>query len=167
MTRGRTAETPTDIPGSGWKDILFRVKDEITEDRVSLIAAGVAFYGFLALFPAIGAVMALSGVIWDPADITDQIGSLAGLVPEDIIDIILAQATAVTHQKAIVYLHPRRLATNQLHHLLPSALPRPPSLLLLRPPLPLRAAPSTSPPALPRLPPLLPSPDPRPLPRPS
>lgn len=96
MSRGRNADVPTQIPAKGWKDILWRVKDEVAEDRVSLIAAGVAFYGFLALFPAIAALMALSGLFLDPSDVTDQIGALAGLVPEDIIDIIVGQATAVT-----------------------------------------------------------------------
>ncbi|WP_296417740.1 YihY/virulence factor BrkB family protein [Pseudooctadecabacter sp.] len=96
MPRGRAADKPTEIPAKGWKDILWRVKDEIADDRVSLIAAGVAFYGFLAIFPAIAALMALSGLFLEPSDITDQISALAGLVPQDIVDIILEQATAVT-----------------------------------------------------------------------
>ena len=68
MSRGRTAEAPQEIPTKGWKDIAFRVKDEVTEDRMSLIAAGVAFYGFLAIFPAIAAVMAVSGLFVEPVD---------------------------------------------------------------------------------------------------
>ena len=96
MPRGRKADKPSEIPARGWKDILWRVKDEIAEDRVSLIAAGVAFYGFLALFPAIAAFMAISGLFLDPSDVTEQIGALAGLIPQDIIDLILAQATEVT-----------------------------------------------------------------------
>lgn len=96
MPRGRAADKPTEIPAKGWKDILWRVKDEIADDRVSLIAVGVAFYGFLAIFPAIAALMALSGLFLEPSDITDQISALAGLVPQDIVDIILEQATAVT-----------------------------------------------------------------------
>lgn len=49
--RGRAANTPAQLPFKGWKDIFFRVKDEVAADRVGLIAAGVAFYGFLAIFP--------------------------------------------------------------------------------------------------------------------
>ena len=33
MARGREAETPMEIPAPGWKDILFRVKDEIAADQ--------------------------------------------------------------------------------------------------------------------------------------
>lgn len=96
MPRGRTADTPAQLPLSGWKDIAFRVKVEVAADRVGLIAAGVAFYGFLAIFPAIAAIMAISGLFLDPTDVTDQLQSLAGAVPQDIIDIVVTQAQAVT-----------------------------------------------------------------------
>ena len=51
MARGREAETPMEIPAPGWKDILFRVKDEIAADHVSLVAAGVAFYALQTSSP--------------------------------------------------------------------------------------------------------------------
>ena len=95
MPRGRNAETPTDIPALGWKDIAFRVKDEIAADRVGLIAAGVAFYGLLALFPAITALIAISGLLVEPSQIVDQLESLSGLMPEEVITIVTKQATAV------------------------------------------------------------------------
>ncbi|MGJ8624702.1 MAG: YihY/virulence factor BrkB family protein [Yoonia sp.] len=96
MSRGRNADTPLEIPGKGWKDIAFRVKHEVADDRVGLIAAGVAFYGFLAIFPAIAAIMALSGLAFTPTDVTDQLQSLSAFVPDDIIDIIINQAQSVT-----------------------------------------------------------------------
>ncbi len=95
MSRGRNAETPTDIPAPGWKDIAFRVKDEIAADRVGLIAAGVAFYGLLALFPAITALIAISGLLVEPSQIVDQLESLSGLMPEEVIAIVTTQATSV------------------------------------------------------------------------
>lgn len=95
MTRGRDANTPTQIPKSGWIDVAMRVKDEVAEDRVDLLAAGVAFYGLLALFPAISAVMALGGLLFEPSQIVTQIDRLSGLVPEEVIIIVSSQATAV------------------------------------------------------------------------
>lgn len=92
MPRGRIAAKPTDIPSKGWKDIAFRLKDE---DRVGLIATGVAFYGLLALFPAITAVLALGGLFVEPSQIIEQMSGLAGIVPAAAIDIIEMQATAV------------------------------------------------------------------------
>ncbi|NVK14188.1 MAG: YihY/virulence factor BrkB family protein [Rhodobacteraceae bacterium] len=95
MSRGRDAETPMEIPPRGWKDIAFRVKDEIAEDHVGLIAAGVAFYGLMALFPAITALLAIGGLMIEPKEIVDQISSLSGVVPEQAMDIITAQAAEV------------------------------------------------------------------------
>ncbi|MCR8826701.1 YihY/virulence factor BrkB family protein [Pseudosulfitobacter koreensis] len=96
MTRGRDAQTPKEIPAKGWKDILYRVKDEIAADHLSLIAAGVAFYALLALFPAITALMALAGLLVEPSQITGQIESLAAVMPQEAATIILDQAVAVT-----------------------------------------------------------------------
>lgn len=95
MSRGRSADTPTEIPQGGWKDILFRVKDEVASDNVGLIAAGVAFYGLLALFPAITAVIAISGLLVEPNVIVEQLNSLSGLIPEEVVAIVTDQATAV------------------------------------------------------------------------
>ncbi|MFG6584835.1 YihY/virulence factor BrkB family protein [Sulfitobacter sp. 1A12779] len=96
MARGRKAETPMEIPAPGWKDILLRVKDEIAADHVSLVAAGVAFYALLAIFPAVTALMALAGLVMEPAQVTAQLESLTNLIPEEAANIILDQAVAVT-----------------------------------------------------------------------
>ncbi|SFG23948.1 YihY/virulence factor BrkB family protein [Sulfitobacter dubius] len=96
MARGRGAETPMEIPAPGWKDILLRVKDEIATDHVSLVAAGVAFYALLAIFPAVTALMALAGLVMEPAEVTAQLEALINLIPEEAANIILDQAVAVT-----------------------------------------------------------------------
>ena len=96
MARGREATTPTEIPKAGWLDILWRVKTRIGEDRVGLLAAGVAFYALLALFPAIAALLAIGGLALDPPQIVDQMTRFAGVVPEDVLGIVRDQATAVT-----------------------------------------------------------------------
>ena len=49
-----------------WWSIGKRVLDAIGEKRLSLIAAGIAFFGILALFPAIAAIIALWGIVGDP-----------------------------------------------------------------------------------------------------
>ena len=95
MSRGRQASTPTDIPAAGWKDILLRVKDEIAKDHVGLVAAGVAFYALLAIFPGIAAVMAIAGLVTDPGVVTQQLDQLAAVLPEQAAEIIIGQATEV------------------------------------------------------------------------
>ena len=60
--RGRRASAPWQIPWSGWKDIFWRTYDQIGEDRLLAVAAGVVFYGLLALFPAVTAFVSLYGL---------------------------------------------------------------------------------------------------------
>ncbi len=95
MTRGRDAEHPTDIPVKGWTDIAFRLKDRIGEDRIGLIAAGCAFYGLLAIFPAITAMMALAGLVAQPDILTDKLETVSTLMPEAAAEIVIGQAVEV------------------------------------------------------------------------
>ena len=60
--RGRHAETPWQIPWTGWKDIFWRTYEQIGEDRLFAVAAGVVFYGLLAVFPAVTAFVSLYGL---------------------------------------------------------------------------------------------------------
>ena len=60
--RGRDAVSPWQIPLAGWKDILWRTYEEIGADRLLAIAAGVVFYGLLALFPAVTAFVSFYGL---------------------------------------------------------------------------------------------------------
>ena len=51
--RGRHATSPWLIPWAGWKDILWRTYGQIGDDRLLAVAAGVVFYGLLAIFPGL------------------------------------------------------------------------------------------------------------------
>ena len=94
--RGREAGRPKDIPAQGWKDILWRVKDQIKEDRLSIIAAGVAFYGLLAIFPGLIALVAIYGLAFDPQQVEQQAQALSGILPPQAADIILGQLHDLT-----------------------------------------------------------------------
>jgi membrane protein len=93
--RGREAERPQDIPKPGWRDILWRTKAEITDDHVSMIAASIAFYALLAIFPAIAAMISIWGLLFDPQQIAQQIESVTGALPEGAAGIINGQVEAV------------------------------------------------------------------------
>ncbi|MGH6899966.1 MAG: YihY/virulence factor BrkB family protein [Geminicoccaceae bacterium] len=93
--RGRQADRPFQIPRAGWRDILLRTKNEISADHLSLIAAGVGFYGLLALFPAIAATIAIWGLAFDPQQIEPQIAAVSGLLPEQAAAIVTDQARKV------------------------------------------------------------------------
>src|SRR5215472_9917249 len=59
--RGRFAEGPSEIPPLGWKDILLRVYNGVSDDRILANAAGVTYYALLALFPGIAALVSIYG----------------------------------------------------------------------------------------------------------
>ena len=96
--RGRHAESPSDIPKRGWKDILWRVYNGLGEDRILMNAAGVTFYALLALFPAIGALVSIYGLFADPVQIANQLDTLAGILPGGGMEVIKEQLTRLTAQ---------------------------------------------------------------------
>ncbi|MCE8022449.1 YihY/virulence factor BrkB family protein [Halomonas sp. MCCC 1A11036] len=96
LWRGRKAEVPHQIPGPGWLDVVWRVKQQAADDRVNMLAAGIAFYALLSLFPAIGAVISLWALVFDPAEITAQIGELSRFMPPGGARLINEQAQEVS-----------------------------------------------------------------------
>jgi len=94
--RGRAADTPREIPAAGWRDVLWRVKDAMSKDNLSLVAAGVAFYALLAIFPAIAALVSIYGLLADPQTVEQQLAATSQVLPEDARSIIEEQLTRVT-----------------------------------------------------------------------
>lgn len=81
-------DSPHKISFSGWKTILIEVKNEITADNVGIVSAGVAFYGFLAIFPAIMALMSIYGLATDPQQIEQQLSQLAVMMPDQAFSLL-------------------------------------------------------------------------------
>lgn len=76
--------------------ILKRVKDEIAKDHVGIIAAGIAFYALLSIFPAIAALVAIAGLFLDRADINDTMAVVSGILPSEAANIIHEQLVKVS-----------------------------------------------------------------------
>jgi membrane protein len=92
---GREAERPGEIPPRGWFAVLKRVKAEVKDDNVSLLAAGVAFYAMLAIFPAIIAVVTIYGMVADPAQVQSQVDQFAKSLPAGADQLLTQQLTNV------------------------------------------------------------------------
>jgi membrane protein len=90
------ADSPTEIPAQGWKQVLLRTKQEVKDDNIPLLAAGVAFYAFIALFPALIAAVTLYGLLADPAQVEEQVASLTDTLPEDAASLLTDQLTEIT-----------------------------------------------------------------------
>ena len=97
--RGRGAWTPLRIPPLGWWDILRRVFDKVVAQNVSILAAGVAFYAMLALFPALGAIVTTYALIADPGDVAEHFSQLSGILPPDVASIIDRQLVALASRE--------------------------------------------------------------------
>jgi membrane protein len=95
-SRGREARTPQEIPAKGWRDILWRVKDRISRDNLSIISAGVAYYALLAIFPALIALVGLYGLAFDPHQVQDHLSSLTAVLPGEAATLIADQLAEVT-----------------------------------------------------------------------
>ena len=91
-----TPRALTEIPAKGWLQVVKRGWKESSADQVPLLGAGVAFYAFLALFPALIAVVSLYGLFADPAAIGTQINSMTSALPGQARILITDQVTALT-----------------------------------------------------------------------
>jgi membrane protein len=96
--RGRSAETPSQIPARGWKDILVRVYHGISENRILLVAAGVTFYSLLAIFPGIAALISIYGLFADPATVASHLDTIASVAPGGAIDVLREQMSRLASQ---------------------------------------------------------------------
>lgn len=85
---GRLANSPSEIPWAGWRAVLRRTLWEMLTDRVSLVAAGCAFYGTLALFPTMSMLISIYGLMFDPATVEPQLILLRDLLPPSAYTLI-------------------------------------------------------------------------------
>jgi membrane protein len=96
---GGKAERPTEIPARGWLQVAKRGWREAKADQVPLLAAGVAFYAFLAIFPALIAVVSIYGLFADPSTIANQLNSLTATLPDEAAQVITDQVTALSMRR--------------------------------------------------------------------
>lgn len=93
--RGREADSPLRIPATGWKDIALRTKDEVKRDNVTILAAGVAFFFMLSLFPFAIAGLSIYGLVADPAQVTEFVNQFRGAVPEEVGNLVESQLSSI------------------------------------------------------------------------
>src|SRR3712207_5804747 len=86
-------------PAREWKDVLVRTWKESGDDNVGLLAAGVAFYGFLAFVPLLASVVLTYGLVASPETVAQHIQTLARTLPREAAAIVADQLQAVTSTK--------------------------------------------------------------------
>jgi membrane protein len=86
--RGRRARAPSQIPWRGWKDVFVRTYREIQDDRLLALAAGVAFYSLVSLFPAIAAGVSSYALFANVGTISKHLSIASDIVPAGSLDLL-------------------------------------------------------------------------------
>jgi membrane protein len=97
--RGREAEQPGQVPLRGWKDVAIRLKRQLQEDDVPLLAAGVAFFALLALVPSLVALVSIYGLIADPADVQSSVDDALRAAPTEVQELVSSQLESVVNSE--------------------------------------------------------------------
>ncbi len=93
---GEHAEKPTQIPPRGWWQVTRRAFKESSTDNVGVLAGGIAYFGFISIFPALIAGISLYGLVADPATIAQQGEGVLAALPQEAQPLIRDQLTAIT-----------------------------------------------------------------------
>jgi membrane protein len=83
----------------GWSVVAARLWRRMRAARVSLIAAGCAFYATLALFPGLSVLISLYGLMFNPVSVVPQLRVLRDVLPPATWVLISERVHAlVAHQ---------------------------------------------------------------------
>ena len=98
--KGHEAERPKQIPKAGWKEVSKRVMGQLKEDNIDIVSAGVAFYFFLAIFPALVAIISIYGLVNDPAQVEQQLETISGALPEQAHQMLSERLKSIASQSS-------------------------------------------------------------------
>jgi len=84
----------------GWGELLRRTVKDTNQDNGFGLAAQLAYYFFLALFPTLLFLVALAGVFASQGLLTRVMDILGGTVPPDVINIIRDQLISLSQGNA-------------------------------------------------------------------
>jgi membrane protein len=88
---GKEARHPAQFQWRAWWAILRRVAVNIGVHNLSIVAAGVAFFGVFSIFPAIATLIPLYGLFADPANLRQILDEIEPFLPGPAFDIVRGQ----------------------------------------------------------------------------
>jgi membrane protein len=89
----RPAGKPTDLPGRSWPAAFKRTVKEFKDDNLTDWAAALTYYGILAIFPALLALVSIVGLLGTDSvqSLIDNLGSIAPGAARDVLSSALKQ----------------------------------------------------------------------------
>jgi membrane protein len=76
------------MPPRAWKEVAVRVWNQSWLDNIGLVAAGVAFYGFLALVPLLGILVMTYGLFAQPDTVIEHVMTMLRILPPDVVELV-------------------------------------------------------------------------------
>jgi membrane protein len=72
----------------GWRKLLKVLYGHVSEHRLTAIAAGVTYFALLAMFPFVGAIVAIYGLFGDPGSLSAHLDQLSSFLPGGAIEVV-------------------------------------------------------------------------------
>lgn len=92
------ARKPKELKPKDWWKIFKRIIKQIKTDHIIIVAPGVAFFLFLAVFPAILALVSLYGLVFNPEQVQEQLSQLTVILPADAGELITGTLSRISEQ---------------------------------------------------------------------
>lgn len=87
----RTGKAKGKVQRLRWYQRLARVWQSISRDNVSIMAAGIAYYAMLSIFPGMSALVLTYGLVADPLTISHHVSALTGVLPNEALTLLSDQ----------------------------------------------------------------------------
>jgi membrane protein len=94
----RYASSPWSIPWAGWWRVIKRAVQVFVDTDMSVRCAGVAFFSFLSLFPAIACGVLIYGIVGDRSQLQEHVGAISAVLPQQAASIVSDQLTTLLGQ---------------------------------------------------------------------
>lgn len=95
--RARGGRADSGVRRRRWHERLARVWRALSRDNISIMAAGIAYYAMLSIFPGLSALVLTYGLVADPVSIAHHVSALAGVLPKEALDLVAAQLNALVN----------------------------------------------------------------------
>ncbi|MEO5691288.1 MAG: YihY/virulence factor BrkB family protein [Candidatus Saccharimonadales bacterium] len=90
------ASSPSDLSWKSWKRSLVETWRAIGDKNIGMLSAGIAYFGVLAFFPLMAAIVALAGIAVQPEEVQKTALEISQFVPADIHKLLVTQLENAT-----------------------------------------------------------------------